>query len=117
MDRSRREEAIEQYVKALDEDDSEKFEEILTEDFTYRYGDGRIFEGRDEALEYFVEERSMDTVHNFQTIHHLEACSIGLGVAEVKGPDGYEAEMCDVFVFDEADQKLREVMIYTRPLE
>lgn len=117
MDRSCREETIEQYVRALDEDDSDAFEEILKEDFTYRYADGRIFEGQDETLEYFVEERSMDTLHDFQTIYHLEACSIGFGVAEVKGPDGYEAEMCDVFVFDDTDQKLREVKIYTRPIE
>lgn len=117
MNQSRREKTIDQYVRALDEDDSEAFEEILTEDFTYRYTDGRDFQGRDEALQYFIEERSMDTNHEFQTIHHLEEHSLGLGVAQVKGPDEYEAEMCDVFVFDEDDHKLREVTIYTRPLE
>jgi hypothetical protein len=116
MHPARREDTINSYTRALDEDDPQLLEEILTPDFTWNYADGRSFEGREAALAYFTEERSIETDHVFETIHHLDACSIGLGQAEVRGSDGYEADMADVFVFHD-DYRLREVTIYTRPIE
>jgi ketosteroid isomerase-like protein len=114
MAMNRREQLLREYLEALDTNDPDRMEAIISEDFTYRYLD-RVFEGKAATLRFLREEREVDSEHDFETIVHGLHHSVGIGSSHGVGPEGaFESDMCDVFTFDEEESMLTSVTIYTR---
>lgn len=115
MDSDSREQLTEAYFRAMDEEQFETFEDVLTSDVSYRT-DGMELEGSDEVREVFESGQFSNATHEVRRRVHGEDVSICFGnySADVSGSGHVEGAFADAFEFDEETEKIERITIYTR---
>jgi ketosteroid isomerase-like protein len=115
MDVERRDELIDAYFSALDEDDFSLVEPHLAPDVTYRSVGLEALHGPDGVRRYFEELRPFaGTVHTVENRMHSENGSATEGrVTGEHDGESLDTPFCDVFEFDDAEEQLTRVVVYT----
>lgn len=115
MDSERRDERIDEYYRALDQETYDHLHEVFTEDVFVEYSIGD-FEGIDEIMDYYTDQRRLsDTNHRVQRRIHSEDVTVCLGEADGVAADGPMMKyFSDVFGFDEDSERIDSVSVYLR---
>lgn len=115
MDVDRRDELIDAYFSALDEEAFSLVEPHLAPDVTYKSVGLDALHGPEGVRRYFEELRPFGgTVHEVENRIHDETGSAAEGrvTGEHEG-ESIDTGFCDVFEFDEAEEKLTRIVVYT----
>lgn len=115
MDVERRDELIDAYFEALDEEAFSLVEPHLAPDVTYKSVGTEALHGPEGVRRYFEELRPFGgTVHDVENRIHAENGSAAEGrvTGEHEG-ESIDTPFCDVFEFDEAEEKLTRIVVYT----
>jgi ketosteroid isomerase-like protein len=116
VNRQHRNELIDGYYDAIDDEEFAAFERVFADDIEYQYPDRAPMHGIDEVRTFFEEERehggSTHTVTRRIDDGAVTACE---GTVEAEGPDGstFEADFVGVFEFDEAAEAISRIGVYT----
>lgn len=115
MDSETRDECIDSYYRALDEESYDHLPDLFTENIFVEYSIGD-FEGIDEILEYYTDMRRLsNTNHRIQQRIHSEEVTICLGEADGVADSGPMTKyFADVFGFDEERERIESVSVYLR---
>lgn len=117
MDVDKRNELIDRYYLAADEEDYDRLTSVFTEDVEYRYPGENDMHGVGEVREFFEERRqTTGTTHDvFRRLHDDEAtvCE-GHITGELRGEGPFEGSYVGVFEFDEAGEAISHVSVYTQ---
>lgn len=115
MDTDRRDELIDAYFSALDEDDYSLVGPHLAPDLTYKSVGLDALYGPGGLKRYFEELRPFaGTVHDVENRMHSEDGSAAEGrVTGEHGGESLDTGFCDVFGFDEAEERLTRIVVYT----
>lgn len=113
MNEGERNELIDLYFEALDAEEASIAKDALSDDFVYVSSAG-VLEGFEGFRTYIDELRSSsNSVHDVTLRVHDEAGSVAEGVVTADSPDGpVEKQFCDVFEFDENEDRLTRVAVY-----
>ncbi|MFC4986663.1 MULTISPECIES: nuclear transport factor 2 family protein [Saliphagus] len=113
MSDSDRDDLIDAYFDAMDEADLERVRPVLADDFVYESLAGDL-EGAAGLETYLEEVRGLsNTSHQVTLRAHGEDASVAEGVVTGDGDDGrVEAGFCDVFEFDDADERIVRIGVY-----
>jgi ketosteroid isomerase-like protein len=111
---SARDDAIDAYFAALDEEDPSLVEPVLADSFVYETSGGNRLSGFAGFEEYMTVHRGLsNTTHTEQNRLHGDEVSFTEGV--VTGSDGeggsIEMNFCDVFEFN-TDNKIIRAAVY-----
>jgi ketosteroid isomerase-like protein len=115
MDVERRDELIDAYFAALDEEDFSLVEPHLAADVTYKSVGIEPLDGPEGVRRYFEELRPFGgTVHEVENRMHAENGSAAEGrvTGEHEG-ESIDTAFCDVFEFDDEEERLTRVVVYT----
>jgi ketosteroid isomerase-like protein len=115
MNVERRNELIDAYFDALDENDYSLVEPYLSADLVYRSVGLDALHGPDGLRRYFEELRPFaGTVHEVENRMHSENGSAAEGrvTGEHEG-ESLDTGFCDVFEFDEDEEHLTRIVVYT----
>lgn len=115
MDAERRDELIDAYFDALDEEEFSPVEPYLAPDVTYKSVGVEPLHGSDGVRRYFEELRPFGgTVHDVEDRMHAENGSAveGRVTGEHEG-ESIDTAFCDVFEFDEEEEHLTRIVVYT----
>jgi ketosteroid isomerase-like protein len=118
MNVERRNDLIETYFTALDEAEYEPLREAFAPDVRYLYPGGEHLEGLDETMEYFETRRpTKRSEHTITRRYHTEEVSVTEGhfTGEVPGTGPIRADFCNVFEFDDAEERITYNGVYMRP--
>lgn len=117
MDIEARNELIDRYYGAVDEEDYDRMLTAFTDAIEYRYPGEDEMHGSDEVREFFEERRqTSETTHDvFRRLHDEEAtvCE-GRITGELRGEGPFEGSYVGVFEFDEAAGAISHVSVYTQ---
>lgn len=107
---SKKDDAIDAYFSALDEEDPSLVQPVLAESFIYETSGGNRLDGYEGFKEYMTVHRGLSgTTHTVNNRVHGDSISVAEGV--VTGRDGnddsIEMNFCDVFEFDSAQEITR----------
>lgn len=114
MTHADRDDLIDAYFSALDEEDLSIVEPYLDDSFVYESSAG-VLEGFEGLQRYLGELRtSSNSTHETTQRVHGDAMSVAEGVVSAEGSDGepFEAKFCDVFEFDPADAAITRIAVY-----
>jgi ketosteroid isomerase-like protein len=114
MSQSIREDLIEAYFAALDDEDPDHLEGSLGETFVYE-SLSEEFEGLGGFRTYMNDYRSFSgTDHDITTFVHGETASVAEGrvVGYDEGGERIEASFCDVFEFTDEEETLTRITVY-----
>ena len=115
MDAERRDDLIDAYFTALDEGEFSLVEPHLAPDVTYESVGIDALDGPEGVRRYFEELRPFGgTVHEVERRLHAEEASAAEGrvTGEHEG-ESIDTGFCDVFEFDDAEEHLTRVTVYT----
>ena len=115
MNTQRRDELIDAYFAALDEDDYSLVEPHLAPDVTYKSVGLEALSGPEGVKRYFEELRPFaGTVHDVENRMHSENGSAAEGrvTGEHEGTS-LDTGFCDVFEFDDDEEHLTRIVVYT----
>lgn len=117
MDIDKRNELIDQYYRAADEEDYDRLTSVFTDDIEYRYPGEDDMEDVDQVREFFEERRqTTGTTHDvFRRVHGDEStiCE-GHITGELRGEGSFEGNYVGVFEFDETAEAISHVSVYTQ---
>lgn len=115
MNVDRRNELIDAYFSALDEEEFSLVEPHLSPDVTYKSVGIEPLHGPDGVRRYFDELRPFGgTVHDVENRMHAENGSAAEGrVAGEHEGESIDTAFCDVFEFDDEEEQLTRVVVYT----
>lgn len=113
MSDSDRDDLIDAYFDAMDTADLDLVRPALAEGFVYESLSGD-FEGASGLETYLEEVRGLsNTSHEVTLRAHGETASVAEGTVTGDGEDGHvEAGFCDVFEFDDADERITRIGVY-----
>ncbi|MFC6941931.1 nuclear transport factor 2 family protein [Salinirubellus sp. GCM10025818] len=115
MDTERRDELIDAYFSALDEEEFSLVEPYLAPGVTYKSVGIEPLHGPDGVRRYFEELRPFGgTVHDVETRMHAANGSAAEGrvTGEHEG-ESIDTAFCDVFEFDDEEEHLTRIVVYT----
>lgn len=113
MTEADRNELIDAYFDALDEEDLDLVRPVLADDVVFESLSGPL--GGVSGFETYMEElRGLsNTVHEVSLRVHDEDASVAEGtVTGESGDDTVVVDFCDVFEFDEDDERVTRVAVY-----
>ena len=115
MDVDRRNELIDAYFSALDEEDFSLVEPHLAPDLTYKSVGVEALHGPEGLRRYFEELRRFGgTVHDVENRIHAENGSAAEGrVTGEQDGESIDTPFCDVFEFDDDEERLSRIVVYT----
>jgi ketosteroid isomerase-like protein len=109
-----RNELIEAYFTAIDDEEPEIARSALADGFVYESLLGRL-EGFDGLVEYITELRSTsDSTHDLTRRIHDEDVSVVEGTVTGLDAEGEptSADFCDVFEFDDEETAITRITVY-----
>lgn len=115
MDVERRNELIDAYFGALDEEEFSLVEPYLDPELTYRSVGLDALHGPDGLRRYFEELRPFGgTVHEVENRIHAENGTAAEGrVTGEHEEESIDTGFCDVFEFDENEERFTRIVVYT----
>jgi ketosteroid isomerase-like protein len=115
MNVERRDELIDAYFRALDQEEFSLVEPHLASDVTYRSVGLDALHGPEGVRRYFEELRPFGgTVHEVENRMHAESGSAAEGrVTGEHGGESLDTAFCDVFEFDDEEERLTRIVVYT----
>lgn len=115
MNVERRDELIDAYFRALDEEDFSIVEPHLADDVTFKSVGIDALSGPEGVKRYFEELRSFaGTVHDVENRIHAENGSAAEGrVTGEHDGNSLDTAFCDVFEFDDDEEHLARIVVYT----
>lgn len=117
MDVDKRNQLIDTYYRAADEEDYDLMMSVFSADITYLYPNEPDMHGKDAVREFFEERRqTTGTTHDvFRRVHGDDAtlCE-GNITGEIAGEGPFEGSYVGAFEFDENAEKIDYVAVYTR---
>jgi len=110
-----RSELIDAYFSAMDDERHDLFEKVLANDVVYQIGDNEMH-GVNEVRSFFESGVMSNTNHNAARRIHGEWGSVCEGTysAIVDGQGEVEGEFADIFEFNDNEERITRVSIYTR---
>jgi ketosteroid isomerase-like protein len=114
MSNETRNDLIDAYFDAMDEEDLEIVEPALADSFVYESLSGDL-EGFEGLREYMEERRSLsNSEHRISRRIHGEEASATEGTVVGDGEDGerVEANFCNVFEFDADERGITRIAVY-----
>ena len=112
-----RNQLVDTYFRALDEEDYTSIESAFTEDVTYRLPEETIT-NLDDAMEYFRNRRRpTNTTHEItRRIHDDETSAVeGYVTGEMPDRGEFEGRFADIFEFDPETERISELVVYPIP--
>lgn len=115
MDTEKRDDLIETYFAALDAESFDRLEDHLAAGFTYIHPDTTV-ETIDGMRRFFDQRAAQDTSHEIHRTLHAADGSVVEGRITGELADGTPREgyFCDVFDFDDGEDRLTRVAVYPR---
>jgi ketosteroid isomerase-like protein len=115
MNVARRDELIDVYFRALDEEEFSIVEPYLAPDLTFRSVGLEPLSGPEGMRRYFEELRPFGgTIHEVENRIHDEHASAAEGrVTGEHDGESLDTPFCDVFEFDDEEEHLTRVVVYT----
>jgi len=113
MSEADRNELIDAYFDALDEEDLDLVRPVLADDVVFESLSGPL-EGVSGCETYMEDLRGLsNTVHELSLrLHDADAAVVEGTVTGESGDDTVVVDFCDVFEFDEEDEHLTRVAVY-----
>lgn len=114
MSVEQREDLIDAYFRALDENDPSIAESAVADDFVYDSLSGRLA-GFAGLSEYITDRRSVtESDHQRTRVVHGDEASVVQGVVTGTNEDGerVEVDYCDVFEFDVDVDTISQISVY-----
>jgi ketosteroid isomerase-like protein len=112
----KRNQLVEAYFDALDEEEYEELPGLFTEDATYVHPSATV-EGGEGIRRLFAENRRTETTDHQITrrVHGTDAtvCE-GTVTGEFIDGDAFNGEFMDAFEFDEESERIAVISVYTR---
>ncbi|MFC7157147.1 nuclear transport factor 2 family protein [Halomarina halobia] len=115
MTRERRDQLIDAYFAAMDNDNFELVEPAISENIRFESASGSV--SSLEGFREYTEESRMisDSVHEVTRRIHAENASVCEGNVRGQTPEGpIEGAFCDVFEFDDDEERVTRISVYTR---
>ncbi|USZ73592.1 nuclear transport factor 2 family protein [Natronosalvus halobius] len=117
MDHGKRNELIDEYFRAMDEETFADFADVFADDVEYRYPSEQDMHGVSAVREFFEEHREhSNSTHKILRRVADESVTVCEGTVTADRPDGgtLEAAFVDVFEFDDEVEQIDHVGVYTR---
>lgn len=117
MNTARRDELIDTYYAAVDDEDWDRLLSAFTEDVEYLYPGEDPITGHDEVRQFFEERReTRETTHDVtRRIHDEDATACEGHITGQMGDEGpFEGAYAGVFTFDDEADRIDYVGVYTR---
>ncbi len=113
MSQADRDELIDAYFDAMDEEDPALARSAFADDFVYESLSGTL-EGFSGFEEYVNELRGLsNSEHEISRRVHDEGAAVAEGTVTGEGDDGrVSADFCDVFEFDADDEEIARIAVY-----
>lgn len=115
MVRERRNQLIDAYFAAMDNDDFGLVEPAISESIQFESAKSSV-SSLEEFREYTEKNRMIsDSVHQVKRRIHAETASVCEGNVRAQSPDApIEGAFCDVFEFDDDVEHITSISVYTR---
>lgn len=117
MQIAKRNELIDAYYRAADEEDYDHMMSVFDDDVTYLYPNEPDMHGIPDVREFFEERRkTTGTTHDvFRRVHGDDATMCeGTITGEIEGEGPFEGAYVGAFEFDNESEKISYVAVYTR---
>ena len=116
MNVNRRTELANNYFEAIDNEAYDDLQAVFSNDVVYKFPGQESIRGVENVLAFFKEKRpTKELVHEVTRWVHDEDVTVIEGVATGTGSrDSTEAYFCDVVAFDEQEDRITELAVYSR---
>lgn len=116
MNVNRRTELVNEYFEAIDNEAYEDLRSVFSNDVVYKFPGQRSICGVENVLDFFKEQRPTEAInHEVTRWVHDEDVTVIEGVATGKRPENsFEGYFCDVVEFDEQEDLITEIAVYSR---
>ena len=116
MNVNRRTELANNYFEAIDNEAYDGLQAVFSNDVVYKFPGQEPIRGVENVLAFFKEKRpTEELVHEVTRWVHDESVTVIEGVATGAGSgNSIEAYFCDVVAFDEQEDQITELAVYSR---